>query len=151
MAKENFGEWLESHTHDIESSIKEITKMYEKNEIIESFVLLHGLVEHKMNMMWVLSLIVDRGYYVKTKYWNFNEISNLLRESNLIGRHLFTSLLALNKGRNQTVHYFGNRFDKNAKIHKNTLNDQLNKGIHALHELEKIHSDLIDKFLRNNS
>lgn len=146
MNKIRFSE-LDLYTQDPDTYLEEITELYSKNEVIEAFVLLHGLAEYKMNMIWPLTIVKDGGSYVKVKYWGFNDILNLLREHDLINKNLFSNLKSLQKGRNQVVHYFGNKYMHKSNVKSKTLSDQFTKGKRALQELNKIHLKLFTEFI----
>ncbi|MGQ0377202.1 MAG: hypothetical protein ACT4OW_06845 [Nitrososphaerota archaeon] len=60
--KVDLGDELDIYAQHPDTYLEDINEMFSKNKVIEAFVLLHGLAEYKMNMIWPLSLIKDKGH-----------------------------------------------------------------------------------------
>jgi len=113
--------------------------LYTKGEIIEAFVVLHGVLEVTMLSFWsifVANVLGKLPQDIQFVEWEYNELVKLYYEFNLITDSQRDIFLDFRKGRNEAVHYLGKYF--NSKIKMKSLNQRFKKGLKAWDIIQEI-------------
>lgn len=116
---------LEFREHQILSQ-----KIFEDGNVIEAFIVLHGLIEIQLNNIWH-AFVTTNGIYdeprVKPKPRKYSELTDLLYEFGLIDKKTHQNLTDFNAHRNLLAHnLFGNKKKQtNPKENK----DNFEKGL----------------------
>lgn len=114
---------------------------YSKGEIIEAFVILHGILEFMLLGVWggfVMEITKSRSYAIPQGGWQYNELVKLLYEFKLITDSQKSIFLNFHKGRNEAVHHLGKPF--NGKVLMRNLNQRFKNGLKSWDIIEMVMS-----------
>jgi len=118
-----------------ESNLKELEKKaiesYKKGDIIESFVVIHGILEMELNIIWntLVFSVVKINPRPARKSKKYSELVDLLEEFEILDDDQCSILREFETGRNKAVHELATHMKPNHSAEY--FDDKFNKALKA--------------------
>ena len=117
---------------------EEAKKFYKNGDIIDAFVILHGLIHSWLENAWSYFRISVSGiddFAVGQKDWDYKDLVEIFHQLGIVNDSRRKTLLSFNTGRNHAVHHLSHP-TKSHKVSRKELGIKFRQGINA-HKIAK--------------
>ena len=129
--------------------IEEAEKCFKHEFKGEAFLMLAGVLEFQMVLLWGIFLISSVGKKFNPHYdtLGFNTYAEILWQIGYISSPQRSDLIAFQKGRNTIVHYASKHLQTKEHPSDKILEDQFKKGLKISNELTNILTEKVEELI----